>query len=206
MPDSIPPPRSLILVAGLFEASLAAVAIVLGWLFGYPPYQQAVWSASALGLGVLASLVPLLAACAIVVVPWRPFREMLRVADEMVGPLFREASILDLALVAILAGFGEEMLFRGVLQTALAGWLGGAAGPWIALGLTSILFGLLHLITPTYAVIAGLIGLYLGWLQLAGGNLVLPIAAHAAYDFLALVYVVRVRLPRAAAPPPQDMP
>ena len=57
----------------------------------------------------------------------------------------------------------------------------------------ALLFGLLHSITPAYAILAGLVGLYLGGLWLACGNLLTPIVAHGTYDFLALVYLVRVR-------------
>jgi membrane protease YdiL (CAAX protease family) len=55
------------------------------------------------------------------------------------------------------------------------------------------LFGLLHFITPSYALFAGLTGLYLGGLWILTRNLLVPITAHGAYDFLALVYLTRVR-------------
>jgi membrane protease YdiL (CAAX protease family) len=42
-------------------------------------------------------------------------------------------------------------------------------------------------------VLAALIGLYLGWLWLAWGNLLLPIITHGSYDFLALWYLLRAR-------------
>ena len=58
----------------------------------------------------------------------------------------------------------------------------------------SVLFGLAHPITPAYAVLAAMIGVYLGWLWLAfDKNLLVPITAHALYDFLALIYLVRTR-------------
>jgi membrane protease YdiL (CAAX protease family) len=44
-----------------------------------------------------------------------------------------------------------------------------------------------------YLVLAGLIGLYLGGIWLATGNLLVPIIAHAMYDFVALVYFVKTR-------------
>ncbi len=56
--------------------------------------------------------------------------------------------------------------------------------------LTSILFGALHWITPTYAAIAGLIGFYLGAFMVVSGNLVVPILVHALYDFFALRYLL----------------
>jgi membrane protease YdiL (CAAX protease family) len=105
---------------------------------------------------------------------------------------------LDLALVSISAGVGEELLFRGFLQAAIADW----TNPWIALAIASLLFGLAHFITPMYAVLATLLGAYLGGLWLACDNLLAPIVTHALYDFLALVYLLRrPRRVRSQTPP-----
>jgi len=93
----------------------------------------------------------------------------------------------------LLAGLGEEMLFRGVVQQALANWIGSPAGVWIALGIAAVLFALAHSITVAYAVLAGLIGLYLGGIWLVSDNLLVPITTHALYDFMVLLYLVRVR-------------
>ena len=108
-------------------------------------------------------------------------------------PLFRNCRFLELAVIAALAGLGEEMLFRGLIQAAVAERIGGPCGVWLGLLMAAVLFGLLHPITPTYAVLAGSIGLYLGWLWLACGNLLAPIVAHGTYDFVALLYLVKVR-------------
>ena len=54
-----------------------------------------------------------------------------------------------------------------------------------------MLFGLAHPITPFYAILAGLIGVYFGWLMIASENLLVPVVAHGAYDFVALIYLVR---------------
>jgi membrane protease YdiL (CAAX protease family) len=56
-----------------------------------------------------------------------------------------------------------------------------------------VLFGLLHLVTPTYAVLAALMGGYLGWLYVRTGNLLVAIIVHALYDFFALSYFVKGR-------------
>ena len=191
--DQLPPSRTIVVWTGLFEGGLAILAIVLGWLLDAPPARSVQWTASAAGLGAAASLPPLAIALLCIRIPLRPFAELLRIVDELLAPLFRGCRAWELALIAILAGFGEEMLFRGIVQLKLAQWIGEPHGVWIALAGASVLFGLLHLITPTYAVLAGLIGLYLGWLWLATGNLLVPITTHAVYDFLALLYVVRVR-------------
>ena len=100
---------------------------------------------------------------------------------------------MELAVIAALAGIGEEMLFRGVIQAVVAQQIGGPRGMWWGLLVAAALFGLLHPVTPTYAVLAALIGLYLGWLWLAWGNLLLPIITHGSYDFLALWYLLRAR-------------
>ncbi|CAJ1936545.1 unnamed protein product [Cylindrotheca closterium] len=82
------------------------------------------------------------------------------------------------------AGFGEEMLFRGVLQYGLAAKVGTAASLVVA----SLIFGALHAVTPLYALLAGVASVYFGYLYLSFGNLAVPIYAHALYDVGALYY------------------
>ena len=94
-------------------------------------------------------------------------------------------------LISLFAGAGEEMLFRGLIQAGLDEWMTGPAGAWIALAVASLLFGLAHMVSATYAVVAALIGAYLGALLIATDNLLAPIVAHGLYDFVALIYLVR---------------
>ena len=61
----------------------------------------------------------------------------------------------------------------------------------VALVLASGLFGACHLLTWTYAILAALIGAYLGLLWIWTGNLLTPMITHAVYDFAALVYFLR---------------
>ena len=177
----------------VFEGGLGVLAVGLGWLLGTPPLEKMLWTAGALGWGILAAapLAGLLWVC--VWLPFRPFRRLLRVVDELLAPMFRDCRPLELAVISLLAGVGEEMLFRGVIQEAMAGWVGGAAGPWVGLAVASLVFALVHLITPTYAVLAGLMGLYLGWLWIDTQNLLIPITTHAVYDFVALLYLAKIR-------------
>ena len=108
---------------------------------------------------------------------------------EKLAPLFRGASVPELALLAVLAGVGEEALFRGVIQDALAGWL----PIWLALVVTGLVFGMAHWVSTTYAVVAGIVGLYLGSLYLITQNLLAPVLAHALYDFVALLALARLK-------------
>jgi membrane protease YdiL (CAAX protease family) len=102
-------------------------------------------------------------------------------------------------VIALLAGVGEELLFRGVVLQAMSDVVGPEWGPWVGLAASSIVFGAAHLLTPAYGVLAGLIGFYLGGLWLATGTLTVPIVAHAMYDFVALWYLAKVR-PRRLPP------
>ena len=115
-------------------------------------------------------------------------RRLLALVVEELGPLLAPRSALQLVLLAALAGFAEEILFRGVIQAGLARVMPESG----ALVVASAAFGLAHFITPTYAILAGLAGLYLGGLFLFQGSLVAPIVAHAVYDVVALNYVVRL--------------
>jgi hypothetical protein len=54
--------------------------------------------------------------------------------------------------------------------------------------MASALFGAAHLITWTYAIIAALIGAYLGLLWMWTGNLLTPKITHAVHDLAALVH------------------
>ncbi len=197
MDDDVPSPNQLLAMALLVEGGMGLLALGLARWHGQVLICSADWSWRNLGLGAAAGLPMLLLLAATLKVPLRPLRELLRVMDGYVVPLFRRCRWPQLATVSILAGFGEEMLFRGVVQVSIghwtATWIGKTASAWVGIVVAAALFGLLHRITTTYAVLAGLIGVYLGWLLMATGNLVIPIAAHASYDFVALLYLVNFR-------------
>jgi membrane protease YdiL (CAAX protease family) len=114
---------------------------------------------------------------------------LMEAVEDRVAPLFAGASAGHLAAVALLAGLGEEALFRGVVQEALAGPLPG----WAALLLASLIFGALHWVTATYATLAAIVGGYLGLLYLITGNLLAPIVTHVLYDLVALSVLVRMK-------------
>ncbi len=75
---------------------------------------------------------------------------------------------------SFVAGFGEEILFRGVLQRWLQWWGQG------------IVFGLLHYTNAGwFAVIAvGIVGLFFGYLRHRGVSLWTLISAHFVYDII----------------------
>jgi membrane protease YdiL (CAAX protease family) len=169
------------------EGGLLILAIGAGWLVSRPPLRLIDLTWPAAGLGVAATI-PLLILLAWSLGSKLPALERLRreVYDVLL-PLLANCSVPDIAAISLVAGVGEEALFRGLLQTGI----GEAAGPWVGLVAASILFGLAHFVTPTYALLAGLVGAYLGWLFAASANLLVPITVHSVYDFVALTFLIR---------------
>ncbi len=112
--------------------------------------------------------------------PVRPVRALRRMYRSFLRPLFRRVTPLEIVAISLLAGLGEEILFRGAIQPEWG---------WFA---ASVLFGLCHVGSRTTIVLgiwAALTGGLLGWLAIATGGLLAPIVAHAVYDALALSYI-----------------
>jgi len=192
-PTHFPAPRTLVVMALFFEGGLGVVAVLLGAWWDCPPAAAVRFNSADAVRGLAASL-PMLALFFVCLrLPFRPLVELRRTVDSLLVPLFRHCQLAELAVISLLAGVGEEMLFRGVLQEAISRFYGAPMGPWIGLAAASILFGLVHAVSATYTVLAGLTGLYLGGIWMASGNLLVPIVAHAAYDFFVLTYLVRIR-------------
>ncbi|MCA9144369.1 MAG: CPBP family intramembrane metalloprotease [Planctomycetaceae bacterium] len=182
-----------------FEAALGVAALMVGWLVGVDPLSTipvlAKDSSSEYLLAVLwgtAATIPLLIGLWFINrLAFRPLVRIRRFVTSRVLPLFEPLSLLELAAVSLAAGFGEELLFRGLCQAAIAERISGPTGIVFAIALTSVLFGVCHWITPAYAVLAAVASIYFGVLFLMTGSLLAPLVTHSLYDFLALVYLTR---------------
>lgn len=168
------------------ELALLAVGVGLGWLVGSPMFGNVDPSVDSTLVG-LVCVIPLLG------MGWWYFKSELpwvvanRGEFERVAlPLFRGWSTLQFAIISALAGVCEEAFFRGAIQGMINGMFG--AGP--AIILASIAFGLAHYLNWSYAVLTGLVGLYLGLLFSWSGNLWIPMLVHGLYDFIALTLFV----------------
>lgn len=175
------------------EGGLAVVAVVAGWLVGVDPLAATGWSPLAAGWGVLGSL-PLVAFLLVSVhVRWEPLRRIGDTVNDVLRRFFLQAGWIELASVSILAGLGEELLFRGVLQAGLAEWLGGTLGIAVGIAAAAVAFGAAHAVHLPYFIAATFMGAYFGALFWYFESLLVPIVAHAAYDFVAIAYL-RYRL------------
>lgn len=217
-PDGQPPPRGnpsttsttqLMILGILMEGGLGLVGLCGTWLFHIRLHRNVDWSWHGLLLGILGTIPLLLVLPIVELAPGRAFARLRLLYDELLAPLFRPVRLRDLFLISLAAGLGEEIFFRGFLQSGLErvipNW-GNVLGlmelnTFLAIASSAILFGLCHPISGLYVTVTALMGFYLGVLFSVTGNLLVPIVAHGFYDFLALLYLARWRRPRGAIPP-----
>jgi membrane protease YdiL (CAAX protease family) len=183
VPDAMKRGGNVVTLALIFEAALGAAGWALCAWRDVPLASRLSTTGDAWLRGIVASLPMFLLLAFLTRSQWRPVAELRKQVEPLVGELFRDVSWTGLAVVAIAAGIGEELLFRGALQPIAARWWGPAAG----LLAVSVLFGALHAASSAYFVLATLVGLYLGWLAQRFDDLLVPIVVHAAYDFAALI-------------------
>lgn len=176
------------------EAGVLVLAMLLAWLFGLALWAQMEWSLATLNMGVLATLPLVLLAIRSDRMRADWVEGLRSVVDDMLLPALRQAPPGGLVLLAILAGVGEEWLFRGVIQGGVSELL----SPNVALVIAALLFGLAHAVSVAYFLAATVAGLYLGLLYQWSGNLLLPILVHSLYDYVICLYLLR----RPAAPNP----
>lgn len=179
---------TLALGALIVPASIA----VADWV-SIDPYARMGARLDAVAVGVLATA-PMLALLVLIMkTRWPPISAFRQSQIEFFGDIGFAFTRLRVALLAVVAGVGEELLFRGVLQTAAEQHLPLAA----AIILPNILFGALHARSLIYALVAGIVGIYLGVVFWLSGNLVAAMIAHGLYDLIALEWTRRILLRRA---------
>lgn len=88
--------------------------------------------------------------------------------------------------LAVLAGIGEELLFRGVIQ----GWLGHHLGLFAGIVAGAMVFGLAHAMSVAYFLVATALGLLFGVAYALTDSLQLVMVWHAVYD-LVVIAVLR---------------
>ncbi len=189
LPEELRTRSGFLQLAVAAEGAVLLLALTLGWLSDASPLNWLAWNGRAVAVGLLAA-VPMFGLFLVFQrVPLAPLVRIRRFLIEVLGPPLDVCRWYDIVWIAAAAGLCEEAFFRGFLQQ----WLEPRCGFVWALAVASVVFGVLHMITPTYAVLATAAGAYLGWLVHVTGppNLVPPIIAHAVYDYLALVVVVR---------------
>jgi membrane protease YdiL (CAAX protease family) len=190
-PATRPPPLKVMLAV---ELGLGLLALLLAPVFGLTPWAELRFSGSALLFGTIGTLPMILSLLLLDRANWPWLDELARLVEQVLVPWFRDMPGWALLLVALSAGVGEELLFRGVVQAGLDSLFGGV----VAVLLASLVFGLAHALNRAYFLVATVAGVYLGWLYLATDNLLVPMLVHFLYDWIALHYYLR-RYPRHPA-------
>jgi len=143
-----------------------------GTLFlGKDPAQGVLW-----GLGLGAAL----AAAGQAATRWTSWgRRLTRILSRILGPLHPA----DALLLAALSSLAEELVFRGLLL------------PYTGLAVSSLAFGGAHLIPRhglwPWSLWAAGAGFALGWVALATGGLLAPVAAHFAVNAVGLLLLAK---------------
>jgi uncharacterized protein len=187
------------LSACAIELCLGVLAIALGMIFGpdaraqIPSIQN--FQSVALGVGAGCAAGAILA-LVMVLAQQIPLPSLQRFQERTTHQLFQLLSGLSLPqlmVVALTAGVGEELLFRGWLMQFLTGDLKECSPTCLLLGLviSSIVFGFAHPLHWLYITVAGLMGLVFGTLYWYFNNLLVPIVAHWVYDAIMIVWLMR---------------
>lgn len=177
--------------ACLFEGSLIIVALLLGWIMDINPFAELYFSETALIIGILGTAPLFMLFLATQQLPQRSFVAIRDLLLKTLAPQLHQRHWTDLLLLASIAGVSEELLFRGVLQPIMTVWWGSIAG----LLVSNIVFGLAHAVTPLYAILVTMVGVYLSLsmtIHSGESNLLIPIVIHSLYDFLAFIALLRL--------------
>ena len=115
----------------------------------------------------------------------KKFYATVELFEDVLSPVFKNLKPVDMILLSLIAGFCEEVFFRGLLLPNLP----------FGLLLSSVAFGILHL--PgfkfwIYSVWAALSGALFGWLFLLTGSLWLPITAHSVNNIIGMFLLTKV--------------
>lgn len=172
-----------------FEAALILVAVVLGWIANINPFKTLYFSEPAIAYGIVGTVPLFLLYLALEQMQIDSVVKIKNVLFDTIGHSLHRYHWTDLLILASIAGFSEELLFRGVIQP----WIESSWGMVAGLIVSNIIFGLAHAVTPLYAVLATLVGVYLSLSLDYGGdrNLLVPIVIHGLYDFLAFIALMR---------------
>ena len=185
------------------EYLMVPIALVMMWVCGLPNagsisgqlLGDAHWSWG-VAFGLFATIPMLLSIVLTVMVPWRPLVELRELVQTKLAPFFRGMPSWALLLIAMGAGFGEEWLFRGFGIQGIVWLLPGTWPPevvqWTAILIVALVFGAMHALTPMYFSMTLAIGIYLGYLVLLTDSLLPAVVAHGLYDYIALLYIMRL--------------
>ncbi|HUR30129.1 MAG TPA: type II CAAX endopeptidase family protein [Saprospiraceae bacterium] len=196
------------LMRGLLTVQHLSIFILPGLAFGYVVYKADIWKGLSLSkfpsLGlIILGIVFLLTAYPIVnlsfllnesipLPSWandfeNQAAETLKTILQMNSPII---FLINLLLIAILPGVGEELLFRGIVQKHIGGWL---KNPVVAIWISAFIFSAIHMQFEGFFPRLCL-GAILGYLYYWTNNLWVPIITHAFNNGIQVVLIYSMDL------------
>lgn len=202
--DAAPPDRPLLAlacVAAWLAAALAAPWVGIWWAVGSAAIVLGGWAAWAAGARLRSLLRPnarlvvlgLAAGAVSVVASYALYPFLVRLAPwatleaELLYAAFRAPSLLVASLALVPVIIGEELVWRGVVQGALArrlGVWGGALAAGAAYALVSVAIG-----SPLLVLVSLAMGLVWSLLRALTGSLVPTLVAHVVWNAVVLLWL-----------------
>lgn len=99
------------------------------------------------------------------------------------------AAIASFVIVLLLVPFqaaAEEVVFRGLFLQVLGSWM---RSPWLAIGISSVAFALMHIYDIWGLLAVGLMGLTAAWVTWKTGGLEAAVAIHAINNIAAFGFM-----------------
>lgn len=113
----------------------------------------------------------------------KKFYEAVELFERILSPTFKNLKLIDLVLLSFIAGFNEEVFFRGLIFSR------------VGLVLSSLIFGILHFPGKRYwiyGVWATASGALFAYLFQITGSLWLPITAHTTNNLIGMILLNRM--------------
>lgn len=165
----------------MFQGGIGVVGLVVIVLFGIPVQFEGMSLGSAIVWGLAGSVATYAVIMVLTRLPWL-LRDNLESHLKQLHRFACDYSWPVLVTLAVFAGVGEELLFRGAIQ----GWLAQHVSATLAIVAASVLFGLVHYLSFTYFLVATGLGLVLGTAYMLTDSLLLVMVWHGVYDMIAL--------------------
>lgn len=170
----------------LFQGAIVLLGLAPLWLFDIPVATDGLPVAGYLGWGLMGGVLTygvLLLLSVTDVLSSDSLRKHIRDLHRFVS----SQSWPVLIALAVLAGVGEELLFRGVVQ----GWVGQHLGMVAGTVAGAVLFGLAHAMSWSYFLVATALGGVFGIVYAVTDSLQLVMVWHAVYDLVVILVLRR---------------
>ncbi len=173
----------------LFSLGLLVISVLLTVWSSFAWSWSGVWFESlwlAMGAGAVVAVGIFVGAVFLLSHRWLRLESFYQLTAQL-HQLTRHLSWPQIVLLSLLAGVGEELLFRGALQS----WLSDVIGVYTAIVLASLIFALLHALTLYYFLFTFVLSIAFGLIFHYSQSMVLLMSIHGFYDILALGVIAK---------------